>query len=286
MAPARNLVPAAPEAVLVTGASTGIGAAAADALARAGYAVFAGVRKESGSVRSSERHTGVRETKLDVTDASSIARAAATVAESGLALRGVVNNAGIALGGPLEFLPVDELRRQFEVNVFGAVAVTQAFLPQLRSARGRLLFVGSVSGRAAVPFLGPYSASKFALRAIADALRVELAPSGIVVVLIEPASVKTPIWRKGRESRHELLRSLGPQAQRYYKEELEALFRMTEREERNAMPVELVTNAILHAMNARRPRAHYAVGAALAKFFGVLPARLQDRLMRESLQRR
>src|SRR6202011_4384482 len=105
----------------------------------------------------------------------------------GLPLRGVVNNAGIAVAGPLEFLPVDELRRQFEVNVFGAVEVAQAFLPQLRPTRGRLVFVGSISGRLAVPFIAPYSASKFALRAFADALRVELAPAGIAVSLIQPA---------------------------------------------------------------------------------------------------
>ena len=102
-------------------------------------------------------------------------------------------------------MPLAELRRQFDVNFFGAVAVTQAFLPHLRAARGRLLFIGSISGRLAIPFIAPYSASKFALRAVADAWRVELRSAGIAVALIEPGSVRTPIWEKGRAGRERLL---------------------------------------------------------------------------------
>jgi len=159
-------------------------------------------------------------------------------------------------------------------------------LEDLRQSRGRIVFVGSVSGRLGVPFLAPYSASKFALRAVADAWRVELAPWRIAVSLVEPGSVKTPIWRKGSENRAELLRRLGPRAQHYYNEELEALFRMTEREERSAMPVGRVTDAILHALTSARPRAYYPVGSGLARFFSLLPARWQDRLLRASMSRR
>ncbi len=280
-----NVAGAQRGSVMITGASSGIGAAAAQLLAHKGFTVFAGVRKDSDGEELKAVHKEIRPVHLDVADSVAIAAAAQTVAAAGLPLAGLINNAGIALGGPLEFLPVDELRRQFEVNVFGAVAVTQAFLPQLREARGRLLFVGSVSGRVAMPFLSPYSSSKFALRAIADALRVELAPWHISVSLIEPGSVKTPIWRKGHESREVLLQQLGPQAQAYYKEELEALFHTTEREERTGMPVQRVMTAIMHALDSARPRAYYPVGSALAKFLGLLPASFQDRMMRASLRR-
>ena len=196
-------------------------------------------------------------------------------------MRGVVNNAGIAVAGPLEFLPVDELRRIFEINVFGALEVSQAFLPQLRAQRGRLVFVGSISGRLAVPFIAPYSASKFALRALADAMRVELIQAGVAVTLIEPGSVKTPIWAKGRASRDALLGLLPPEALVHYSRQIEALFEQTEREERSAMPVEVVTRAIRHALTARKPRANYLLGAPAraGSILAMLPAALRDRAL-------
>ena len=168
---------AAPGAVVITGASTGIGRATALHLDRLGYRVFAGVRQEADAEsirqRSSARLSPVF---LDVTAAASIQAAATLVAaevgETGLA--GVVNNAGIGLGGPLEFFPIDELRRQFEINIVGPLAVTQAFLPLIRRGRGRIVLVGSISSRRASPIAGPYNASKFALEALADALRLEL----------------------------------------------------------------------------------------------------------------
>jgi NAD(P)-dependent dehydrogenase (short-subunit alcohol dehydrogenase family) len=231
-------------------------------------------------------HDDVHPVRIDVTDRDSIEQAARHVAESGHALRGVVANAGIAVAGPLEFLPVDEVRRQFEINVFGALAVAQAFLPQLRASRGRVVFVGSISGRLSVPFIAPYSASKFALRAFADAMRVELRPAGIGVSLIEPASVKTPIWQKGRDSRAALLALLSPKAMEYYGPQIEAVFKQTEREERAGMPVEHVTRAILHALTARKPRANYLLGnqARIGSIVAVLPPALRDRALRASLR--
>jgi len=193
------------EAAVITGASSGIGADAAALLAREGFVVFAGVRSDADAARAAALHERVRPLTIDVADRASIAAAAEAVAASGLVLRGVVGNAGIAVAGPLEYLPVDEVRRQFEVNVFGALAFVQASLPQLRGSRGRVVLVGSISGRLGVPFIAPYSASKAALRAFADALRVELRAAGIGVSLIEPGSVKTPIWQKGRDSRDALL---------------------------------------------------------------------------------
>lgn len=284
-APVRSASGAPAEAVVVTGASSGIGQATAVAAAQAGFLAFAGVRNDADAARVAALHPNLRTLRIEVTDHASIAAAAEIVASSGLALRGVVNNAGIAVAGPLEFLPVDELRRQFEVNVFGSVEVAQAFLPRLRRSRGRLVFVGSVSGRLAVPFIAPYSASKFALRAIVDALRVELRPFGIAVILIEPSSVKTPIWQKGRDSRSASLALLPPQAVEQYRAQIEAVFRLPESEERSAIPVERVSRAILHALTARTPRTHYFLGTARAgSLLAHLPAGLRDRALRASMK--
>ena len=274
------------EAVVVTGASTGIGADVAAQLAREGFLAFAGVRNDADAARVATLHDNVRPLRLDVTDPVSIAEAAQTVAAGGHVLRAVVGNAGIAVAGPLEFLAVGELRRQFEINVFGALAVAQAFLPQLRVSRGRLVFVGSISGRLAVPFIAPYSASKFALRALVDAMRVELRPAGIAVSLIEPGSVKTPIWQKGRDSRDALLAALPPKALEYYAAEIEAVFAQITREERAAMPVGTVSRAILHAVTARKPKASYLLGGAAraGSIVALLPPALRDRALRASMR--
>ena len=273
------------EAVVVTGASSGIGLDAVELLAREGFVAFAGVRNDADAARVEALHPNVRAVRLDVTDRAAIDAAAATVAASGLPLRGVVNNAGVAIAGPLEFLPVDELRRQFEINVFGAVAVSQAFLPQLRLSRGRLVFVGSISGRLAIPFIAPYSASKFALRALTDALRVELRPAGIAVVLLEPSSVKTPIWQKGRDSREARVALLPAKAMEYYAPQVEAIFATTEHEERIAIPVERVSAAILHALTAPKPRRRYLLGsgARSGSIVALLPAALRERALRASM---
>jgi NAD(P)-dependent dehydrogenase (short-subunit alcohol dehydrogenase family) len=274
------------EAVVVTGASSGIGAALVELLAREGYVALAGVRGEAGVAAAETLHSDVRPLRLDVTDRASIDAAARAIAESGLPLRGVVCNAGIAVAGPLEYLPVDELRRQFEVNLFGALEVAQAFLPQLRAARGRLVFVGSSSGRLAVPFIAPYSASKFALRALTDGLRVELAPFGVSVSLVEPSAVKTPIWAKGRASKPALMAQLPPQALERYGAAIEAVFAATDREERGAMPVATVTHAIRHALTAPKPRANYLLGTAAraGSIVALLPASVRDRLVRKTLR--
>ena len=190
--------PRTSDAIVVTGAATGIGRAIALRLAAAGATVFAGVRRESDgtSLAAAALAGRIRPLIFDVTDVEAIERARASVARSGLPLAGIVNNAGISVAGPLEVLPDAELRRQFDVNFFGAIAVTRAFLPALRASNGRVVSVGSISGKISVPMLGAYAASKFALEAACDALRVELRPSGIDVVLIEPGAVKTPIWQK------------------------------------------------------------------------------------------
>lgn len=273
-------------AVVVTGASTGIGAATVAELARAGFVAFAGVRNDADAAAAERSHPGVRALRLDVTDAASISAAAETVAASGLPLRGLVNNAGVAVGGPLEFLPIDELRRLFEVNLFGTIAVTQAFMPALRRDRGRLVLVGSISGRLAIPFVAPYSASKFALRAFSDALRNELRPFGVAVSLIEPGNVKTPIWAKGRAGKERLLEVLPRQAHELYGRVIDSVFGATERDERDAMPVERVSAVIMHALTARAPRARYLFGggARAGSILALLPAALRDRALRRAMR--
>ncbi len=272
-------------AVVVTGTSSGIGKAIVEQLADNGFKIFATVRNQA-DLKALETRRDVRGVICDITDHASITKASEVVTSSGMRLEGLVNNAGIAIGGPLEHLPLDAFRKQFEVNVIGSLAVTQAFLPQLRAARGRLIFIGSVAGRIAMPFIGPYSASKFALRALSDALRIELGHAGIRVSLIEPGSVRTPIWSKGREGKATLEERLGTAGAEHYGEALRALMRQTEQEERIGMPPERVAQIVFTALTARRPRAHYIVGAParIGTILSLLPATLHDRIMRASMR--
>lgn len=270
----------------MSGASTGIGAASAERLARDGFLVFAGVRGDADAQNVEALHPNVRALRLDVTDAASIEAAEKTVAAAGVPLRGLVNNAGVAIGGPVEFLPLAQWRRQFDVNFFGAIALTQAFLPLLRATRGRIVFVGSVSGRLASPFVAAYSSSKFALRAMSDALRVELVPSGIRVTLIEPGGVRTPIWRKGRDSIAELVGLMPPAAQEHYGGHMDALYAATESEERTGLPAERVSDAIAHALSSPKPRTHHLVGvqARVGSTLALMPASFRSWALRRSLR--
>jgi NAD(P)-dependent dehydrogenase (short-subunit alcohol dehydrogenase family) len=274
------------EAIVVSGASTGIGASAAERLARDGFLVFAGVRGDADAENVEALHPNVRALRLDVTDAESIAAAKNTVAAAGVPLRGLVNNAGVAIAGPVEFLPLAQWRRQFEVNFFGAIALTQAFLPLLRATKGRIVFVGSVSGRLASPFVGAYSSSKFALRAMSDALRVELEPSGIRVTLVEPGNVKTPIWQKGRDSKAELVGLMPAAALEHYGGHMDALYAATEGEERAGLPAERVSDAIARALSSPTPRTHHLVGAQarIGSTLALMPARLRSWALRRSLR--
>src|SRR5215213_5395948 len=187
--------------VLVTGASTGIGEATVLRLKTLGFDAIGAVRKDADAERLEER--GVRTVRIDVTDAGQIAAAREELGDVPLA--GLVNNAGIAVAAPLEYLPIDRLRQQLEVNLIGQVAVTQALLPLLRAAAGRIVNVSSIGGRIALPLAGPYAASKFGLEAVSDSLRRELRHLGVDVVVIEPGGIKTPIWKKGNAAAEEML---------------------------------------------------------------------------------
>jgi NAD(P)-dependent dehydrogenase (short-subunit alcohol dehydrogenase family) len=274
----------------ITGASTGIGAACASELARRGWAVFAGVRKPGDGEALEALGENIRAVRVDVTDPESIAQAAQTVeAQGGQAgLQGLVNNAGIVVAGPLEFVPLDQFRRQLEVNVTGHLAVTQAFLGILRQGRGRIVNMGSISGRMAAPFLGPYAASKHAMEALTDALRRELQPWGIHVSVIEPGAVRTPIWRKSSEAAESMMQDMPPEAGVRYGDAIAQFRKATGRVSASAVPVERVTRKVLHALTARRPRARYLVGLdATVQAWGAkwLPDRVFDRIMAAALAR-
>lgn len=274
------------KAVLVTGASSGIGHATTLQLTRDGYVVFAGARSERDLARLSSEHASIRPVRLDVTDADSVAHAFDVVRASGVPLYGLINNAGIALGGPLEHLPLSDLRKQLEVNVVGTIAVTQAAIPLLRETRGRIVTIGSIASRFGAPFLGPYCASKAALAMLMDSLRLELAPAGISVVLFEFAAVKTPIWQKGRELKGDLAARLPAQALEAYAPFVEAAMRQIDHEERVGLDVDVVAGAIASAMSAQRPRARYVIGkqAHLQAVVSALPHRVRDNMVRSVLR--
>lgn len=276
-------------AVLVTGASTGIGDACVARLVAAGWRVHAAVRKEADAHRLEQTYGGrVTVLRFDLTDEPAVRAACARIdAECGEAgLDGVVNNAGIAVAGPLEFLPLEQLRQQLEVNVVGQVGVAQALLPALRRARGRIVLIGSIAGRSSMPFTGAYGASKHALEAIADAWRIELAPWHVKVVMIEPGVITTPIWETSARRAEGMIATLPPLAEEYYGKTIR---RLRERITRGmkGLPPEAVARAVERALTASRPPARIVVGrdAKLRLAMKILPTRLQDRIVREGLKR-
>jgi NAD(P)-dependent dehydrogenase (short-subunit alcohol dehydrogenase family) len=241
--------------------------------------VLGGVRDDAAAERL--REAEIEPVELDVTDAGQIAAAAAAL---GGQLDGLVANAGIAIAAPLELVPLDELRHQLEVNVVGQVAVAQAFLPALRRSRGRIVLMGSIGGRSALPFLGPYAASKHALEAIADALRVELRPFGIAVSIVEPASIATAIWQKGAVRADELSQGFEPDAAALYAERVARFRRVALARGPGGDPDE-VAKVVERALTAARPKARYVVGrdAHLRAWIERLPTRLRDRVLARAL---
>ena len=281
--------PTAPRAVVITGASTGIGRASALELDSRGFQVFAGVRREQDAQDLRAERPSLDPVRIDVTDADSIdaAREHVTgiVGERGLA--GLVNNAGIAVPGPLEHLPLDEIRRQLEVNVIGQIAVTQAFLPLLRTARGRVVNIGSIGGRVALPLLGPYAASKHAMEGVSDSLRRELRPWGIEVSIVRPGPIATEIWERGNTSADELLERM-PQAEAEYGPAIERAREFAAERTRQAVPPSTVAEVVAHALTAQRPRTRYLVGPrarAMATMRAVLPDRWFDAILERASRR-
>jgi NAD(P)-dependent dehydrogenase (short-subunit alcohol dehydrogenase family) len=271
--------------VLITGASTGIGRATALHLDGKGRRVFAGVRREedAASLREagSERLVPLM---LDVTDAGQIAAAAerigAEVGEAGL--DGLVNNAGIAVPGPLETLPIEDFKRQIEVNLSAHVAVTQAMLPSIRRARGRIVFITSIGGLMAFPMFGAYHAAKFGLEAVGDVFRQELRPWGIKVAIVEPGSIATPLWERGDAEVDAIAGRARDGHTELYGGAIDAYREVARKTGARGIPPERVAKKIQRALSARRPRTRYLVGAdARGQAFAarVLPARLVDWLV-------
>lgn len=273
--------------VVVTGASSGIGRACALRLARRGFDVFAGVRSAADAdALAAEGLACLTPVTIDVTDAATIAAAARDVSERGGGrLAGLVNNAGIAVAGPLEFIPIDDVRSQLEVNVTGQLAVTQAFMPLLRAARGRIVFMSSIGGRIALPMVGPYAASKHALEGLADSLRRELRPWGIEVVLLEPGTVATPIWAKGADNATRMIEGLPPGARELYGDVVDAMRTDVAARGDAGVAPDVVARRVERALVARRPRTRYLVGDARvrARIAQAVPDRVFDALVARQL---
>jgi len=269
--------------VLVTGASTGIGEAAVLHLKTLGFDAVGAVRKDEDAERLEGR--GIRTVRIDVTNSDQIAAARDQLGD--IALAGLVNNAGIAVAAPVEFLPVERFRHQLEVNLIGQMAVTQAFIPALRRGGGRIVNVSSIGGRVALPLVSAYNASKFGLEGLSDSLRRELRSHGVDVILIEPGGVKTPIWNKAQDLADDMLEDMPPDAERLYGKLIAAVRAGTQRiaRETGADPSE-VADAIGEALTARRPRARYVVGRdakTRAVLSRVVPDRVMDRLIARAI---
>lgn len=266
--------------VLITGASRGIGRAASLRLAASGWDVLAGVRRSEDGDALAAESSRITPVLLDITDPEHVARLRDIDR-----LDAVVNNAGIVKLGPLEGLPIDVLREQMDVNLIGQVAVTQAVLPQLRAARGRIVFTSSLSGRVATPLTGAYNASKFALEGAADALRLELRPWGIRVSLVEPAQVSTDIWHGAESDLDAAVASMTPDAQELYRRHVAGFRRSIPLSQKLASPAEDVAASIEKALTSRRPRARYVVGLgpkAQGVLSGATPTPVLDAVLRKA----
>lgn len=261
---------------LITGAGRGIGQAITFRLVRAGWTVFAGVRDDASGERLTASDGRIAPVQLDITNEAHIAALADRLPAR---LDALVNNAAIGVLGPVEALTRGELRHQFEVNVFGQVAVTQAALPQLRAARGRIVFISSTGGRTVVPMEGAYCASKFALEGLADALRVELRPWHIGVSLVEPGPTDTGSWRDVPRMIDDMEEGMSPAHRELYSRHTAGLRSVVGRFAPRAMSPDAVAQVVERALTARRPRARYAAGAdahAMIAMKAILPTRVGD----------
>jgi NAD(P)-dependent dehydrogenase (short-subunit alcohol dehydrogenase family) len=275
------------ELVLISGASTGMGAATARELAGRGYHVLAGVRRESDA--DALRATNIEPVILDITNPDQIEAAADRIAADPARrpLRAVINNAGIAINAPVELLSMPEWRRQFEVNLFGHIAVTQAVLPALHASSGRVVNISSVGGKIAMPTYGAYAGAKFALEAMSDALRRELAPHGLQVVIVEPGGVRTEMTGHGIERANDTLAAMSPAQRGRYGPLLQAIINQAAAFTASGLPAEVAGRIIADAATVRRPRRRYTIGrdaAILTRLSRMLPDRVLDRVLAAGLR--
>jgi NAD(P)-dependent dehydrogenase (short-subunit alcohol dehydrogenase family) len=266
--------------VLITGTSSGVGRACAEEMAGRGWRVLAGVRKEEDAEQvralSPDR---IEPVILEVTDLDAIA---ALPDKVGGELHGLVNNAGLAMAGPLEYLPIEDVKRQLDVMLLAPFALTKAMIPALRAARGRVVMIGSIGGRTTLPFNGPYHAAKAGIDGFAGSLRQELAPFGVHVALVEPGSIKTEIWGKAIEAGDKLRESLPEQGRRDYGERVERMAKAAADADRRGIAPQKVADVVAHALTDEKPKTRYLVGVdarVQATLRAVLPDRALDRVL-------
>jgi len=266
------------KAIVITGSSTGIGRACARRLAAEGFRVFAGVRKsEDGESLARDASATLTPLMLDVTKEDSIQAAVKTVSEiTEGELYGLMNNAGIGGGGPIEVTPIEETRKLIEVNLIGVLAATKAFVPLLRKGRGRIINTGSIFGLCALPTRSNYAASKFALEGISDSMRLEFRPFGMDVSIIEPGAIETPIWQKGGAARERVLATADPDIIKLYAS-VGRFFKQTFYSQSKLSP-ERVADVVVDAFTAKRPKARYLIGKDARRLALIerLPTRLRD----------
>lgn len=267
--------------VLVTGAGRGIGLAITRHMSAQGWDVYAGVRTDD-AVRELEGLEGtarVHPVKLDITDRDSVR---ALPDQLPAQLDGVVNNAGIVVNGPVEGLTLEDLSRQMDVNVIAQIAVTQAVLPKIRAATGRIVFISSVSGLITTPGTGAYCASKYALESLADALRIELRPWRIRVSLVEPGAIRTDIWGNILVDHDRMVAGLREDHRALYAPQLNGTRKLLAKMQKTAADPEKVVKAVDHALTARRPKSRYLLDAAsrIQKLLiGLTPTPVNDALL-------
>ena len=273
--------------MVVSGASTGMGAATARELATRGFHVLAGVRRQRDA--DAIRAAGIEPVILDVTDPEHIRAIVERIAgdPQHRALRALVNNAGVSVNAPVETFPLDQWRRLYEVNLFGHIAITQALLPFLLRSHGRIVNISSVGGRIAMATYGPYAGTKFALEALSDSLRRELAPHGVQVVVVEPAAVITAMGDRGTATTTGLAAAMGPDQQQRYAGLVSTIVAQTSAAMKTGTPAAKAGTIIANAATTRRPRTRYTIGreAALLPIMRILPDRLVDRLLEVNLRR-
>ncbi|MFD7508046.1 SDR family oxidoreductase [Streptomyces sp. NPDC059853] len=275
------------EMILITGASTGMGAATARELARRGFHVLASVRRQSDA--DTLRSAGLEPVLLDITDPEQIASVSQRIADdpAGRPLRAVINNAGIAINAPVEVLSMEQWQRQFDVNFFGHVAVTKAVLPALHASGGRVVNISSIGGRVAMPTYGAYAAAKFAMEAMSDSLRRELAPHGVQVVVVEPGGVKTEMTGHGIERANDTMATLSPTQRSRYGGLLQAIINQATSFTDSGLSAEAAALVIAKAATARRPRTRYTIGrdaAVLTRLSRILSDKALDRMLAANLR--
>ena len=272
--------------VVVTGASTGLGLAVARELASRGFHVLAGVRRDHDA--NVIRSPAIEPVILDVTEPAQVEALASRVADDPRPLRALVNNAGIQVNGPVESLPLDQWRRVFEVNLFGQVALIQALLPALLGSRGRVVNISSVGGRIALPTYGAYAGAKFGLEAVSDALRREVAPLGVQVVVVEPGGVRTEMAARGIATAHHLAARMTAEHAERYGSLIEAVNTLMASGTASGVTADVAAHVIARAVTTRRPRPRYTIGrdaTRVLRLAEVLPDRVLDRAIAATLRR-